>query len=135
MKYLSFFLSFCLHQTTICNDKVYILFSSDYPKSYFRMEPTTREKNMLGTFFLDKTSGDCPTNCFWYYKYSSEQSIINVKLDTLKNVITSEWVATQPDTTLIKLFRGKNIYVIPKDSLKNSRGKAYLTTYKPCEKI
>ena len=125
-------LSLFLCQDITCNNNIYILFTTDYPKSYFRMEPTTREKNMLGTFFLDKTSGDCPTNCFWYYKYSSEQSIINVKLDTLKNVITSEWVATQPDTMLIRLFRDKSIYVIPKDSLKNNRGKAYLTTYKPC---
>lgn len=118
------------------SSRVYVLFSnSESPRSYFRMEPSTKEKNIIGYFTLYKIPGDCPFNTFTFSKYSTEKSIIRIKMDTLQDVITSKWVATQPDSVLIRLFRHKNIYVIPKDSLKNNEGNAYLTTYSYCEDI
>ena len=136
MKKCLFFFFLFLSFGTTAQEPIYVLFTINPPKATFRMEPTTREKNVIGYFYLSKDNeADCPFNFFIYDKYTSTNSLIEVKTDTLKSVITSEWVATQPDTTLIKLFRGKNIYVIPKDSLKNNVGNAYLVTYDPCADI
>jgi hypothetical protein len=127
-------LSFFLYQDVTCNNTYYILFTNEYPKSYFRMDTITKEKNFAGTFSLVKVAGDgCSINTFWFFKYPSEKSIVKVKIDTLQNVITAEWVATQPDSILSRLFRHKDIYIIPKDSLKANEGNAYLTTYHPFE--
>ncbi|WP_156121285.1 hypothetical protein [Alistipes sp. ZOR0009] len=101
------------------------------------MNKTPTGRNIMGIFTLDKAAGDgCPFNTFWFPKnYLEKITSVKVNIDTLQDVITSEWVATQPDTTLLRLFRGKNIYVIPKDSLKNNVGNAYLVTYDPCADI
>jgi len=127
---------FILNEVPGNNDNVYILFTTNYPKSYFKMASITKEKDFMGTFSIDKVAGDgCPFNTFRFFKYDSERSIIKVKIDTLQNVLTPEWIARQPDTVLIRLFKNKNIYIIPKDSLKGNVGNAYLTTYYPCPDI
>jgi hypothetical protein len=117
----------------MAKDKVYILFETrENPKAYFRLLKKTG-KSTMGYFHLEKNSGDCSSNDFFFYKEISQQSVIKVKLDTLKNILTSEWVATQPDSVLLQLFRYKDIYVIPKDSLKANEGHAFLTSYSYCE--
>ena len=134
-KCLFFFLLFLSFVTT-AQEPIYVLFTINPPKATFRMEPTTREKNVIGYFYLSKDNeADCPFNFFIYDKYTSTNSLIEVKTDTLKSVITSEWVAKQSDNTLIGLFKGKRIYVIIKDSICNGRSKAYLVEYFPCGRI
>ena len=135
MKIFFILIALFLCQEVTCNDNVYILFTSKYPRNDFRMVKNPEGKIVMGIFTLDKDAGDgCPTNTFWFPNTYLEKMIIaKVKVDTLQNVLTSEWVATQPDTVLIRLFKHKNIYVIPKDSLKNNEGNAYLTTYSYCE--
>lgn len=73
------------------------------------------------------------SNLFLFYRYASPNSLIEVKTDTLKSVITSEWVASQTDSLLISFFRKKEIIIILKDSIKDGRSKAYRVTYSPCE--
>ncbi len=126
---------FILNEEHGNNDSVYILFTSKYPRTYFKINTTPKGNFFMGIFSLDKTASDgCPFNTFWFPKnYLEKTVIVKVKTDTLQNVLTSEWVATQPDTVLIRLFKHKNIYVIPKDSLKANVGNAYLTIYGYCE--
>ena len=136
MKKCLFFFFLFLSFGTTAQEPIYVLFTINPPKATFRMEPTTREKNVIGYFYLSKDNeADCPFNFFIYDKYTSTNSLIEVKTDTLKSVITSEWVAKQSDNTLIGLFKGKRIYVIIKDSICNGRSKAYLVEYFPCGRI
>lgn len=137
MRFLFLLLSFAFYQDTTSKDRVYILFnySNESPSAYFKMDSTTKEKNIVGTFTLEKKSGDCSVNYFTFFKYLSPQSIVKVKLDTLQNVVTSEWVTMQPDNVLLHLFSNKDIYIIPKDSLKANVGNAYITRYRFCEEI
>ena len=115
--------------------RMYILFEYDSTKAYLYMDSKTVEKNISGFFYLDKHQTDCPYAVFNFYKYSSDSSIIDIKVDTLENVVNSKWIRNQLDTTLIRLFDKKELYVIPKDSIKDGRSKAFLVTYRYCEKI
>lgn len=136
MKIFFFLIALFLCQEVTCNDNVYILFTSKYPRNNFRIVKNPKGRVVMGVFSLDKEAGDgCPFNTFWFSNALVNMVIVKVKVDTLQNMITSEWVATQPDTTLLRLFRHKNIYVIPKDSLKVNVGNAYLVTYDPCADI
>ena len=126
---------FCLANFTPSNEqegKVYILFTTrESPQAYYR--PFKNARKPMGCFHLEKSSGDCPSNDFFFEEDMFPNRIMQVRIDTLQNVRTSEWVSTQPDSILIRLFRNKDIYIIPKDSLKNNEGKAFLTTYLHCE--
>ncbi len=87
------------------------------------------------SFYLEKSMSDCSVNSFMFCKYGFYNSVLNVKLDTLKNVISSKWAANQYDSTLLRLFRKKNIYIIPVDSIKDGRSKAFMVVYGYCEII
>lgn len=115
-------------------EKVFILFDYHYPESYYA--PFSPKKaSEVGSFVLQKKVGDCAENSFGFFKTRSPLSVLSVHIDSLTNVITSTWIANQHDTTLIKYFKSKQIYIIPKDSLKCKKGKAFLVTYTYCEKI
>ena len=115
-------------------ERIYILFKNDSKNAQMRIE-NTKEKNILIDFDIKKRSPDCPYAFFYFFKYSSDSSIVNVHVDKLTNVISSEWIMNQLDTTLIKIFDKKQIYVSPTDSIRQGIGKAYLVGYKYCEKI
>lgn len=52
-KVFVFFLLFLSFVTT-AQEPIYVLFTINPPKATFRMEPTTREKNVIGYFELKK---------------------------------------------------------------------------------
>lgn len=119
------------------NDNFYILFKNcqNHPQAYsfYGFKGTPGE---LLTFEIEKRDKiDCPSNGFTFYKNGSAESIIEVKVDTLPNLIASGWISTQHDTTLIRLFARRRIYLIPSDSIKNGRSKALLVSFRYCEKI
>lgn len=134
MKKELFFLLFSCAFVATAQESIYVMFATNPPKATFRMEPTTREKNVIGYFELKKDNKeDCSFNLFFFNKYTSVNSLVEVKIDTLKSVVTSEWVASQPDSLLISFFRKKEVFMILKDSIKDDRSKAYRVFYKPCE--
>jgi len=119
------------------DDSLYILFknSQKHPHAYsfYGFKGTPGE---LLTFEIEKRyKTDCPSNGFTFYRNGSTESVREVKIDTLSNTITSGWISKQYDTTLLRLFGRRKIYLIPSDSIKKGRSKALLVTFRYCEKI
>jgi hypothetical protein len=119
----------------IAQRHVYVLFCySESPRSYFYASNKKGGEVIIGHFIFDKKDiRDCPFNSFTFYKYKYERSVIDVKVDSLKPMVSTDWIVSQPDSVLISFFQGKDIYVIPQDSIKNGKSKAYRVTYSPCE--
>ena len=114
--------------------RVFILFDYHYPESYYASF-SPKKADEIGSFVLQKKVGDCAENSFGFFKARSPLSVLTINIDSLTNIVTSKWVANQCDTTLVNFFKNKHVYIIPKDSLKCKRGKAYLVSYTYCEKI
>ena len=114
-------------------EKIFILFEErESPRAYYYSYDSSFAYNK-GAFILINISGDCPYSAFSFDKSRMHNPTVQVKVDTLMNVLQSSWIATQKDSVLLEMFHNKELYVIPVKDLKNNTGDAHHVLFRPCE--
>ena len=112
---------------------IYVLFDTKNSHAHYFVAGGKGKEVRVSHYYIDKTNiKDC-SDVNFVHDYRLPQSVVTVRLDTLKVIIKAEWAANQYDTTLLRLFDKRFIYIIPKDSVKDGRSKAYRVLYRPCE--